>query len=368
MSSSPSISKFEMFALQIMYVGASAGSIYPSYILRSTQGAFWVPIAVWTAGAVVSSWLYGRLLSGLDGEKLLVRLREAIGIVGTCLLSAPLLLFLLLALIVMLRAYTEMVTMTMLPSTPISFLNGIMLAPAALALAGTMPIARAARVFFILTILLSAGLLLVGFSDVSRSLGAPWLRTNGDFLADKQFYSGSFIWMGFVITSMIGPYTKRTARRGWQGYMLALCCALPLILAYIYLPVLTFGRELGQRLTFPFISKMDSVSHYWIVFENLTAIFVSITMLYVLLIMALKMHAAGEMILAVAPRMQARFVYAGIVIAVYTVATALVSWRAMEDMIAFSAVLRLYVMFAFPLLGMAALLYGRQRAGKEGGR
>ncbi|NIK69665.1 MULTISPECIES: GerAB/ArcD/ProY family transporter [unclassified Paenibacillus] len=361
-----SIGGYELFAIQMLYSGAAAGFIYPSFIIRSTDGAYWVPITIWAAGAIVSSWIYSRLLTQLNGEKLLRRIRGSIGVVWTCIICLPILLFFFTAIVIMLRAYSEIVTMTMLPTTPISFLNGMLLAPAALALAGMMPILRTARVFFLLTLLFTLILIIIGLSDVHWTLGAPWIRTNGDFFMDKRFYAGSFMWMGFVITSFIGPYTRQSARKAWSSYFVAILCTLPLISSYIYLPVLTFGRELSERLTMPFISKMDSVSHYWIVFENLTAFYVSITMLYILVIMALKMHAIGEMFSTLWPRANRPVIYAVALLAVYATATLVTSWREIESITVLTIGIRLYVMFVFPLLGMLAVAYGR-RVGKEEG-
>ncbi|WP_336776390.1 GerAB/ArcD/ProY family transporter [Paenibacillus sp. MMO-58] len=355
---------YELFAIQMLYSGASAGFIYPSFIVRSTEGAYWIPITIWAACAIASSWIYSRLLTQLNGEKLFRRIHTSVGVIWTCIICLPVLLFLFTALVIMLRAYTEVITMTMLPTTPISFLNGMLLAPAALALAGMMPIVRAARVFFLLTLLLSLVLLIVGLSDVHWTLGSPWIRTNGDFFFDKRFYAGSFMWMGFVITSFIGPYTPRSARRAWGSYIAAIVCTLPLIAGYIYLPILTFGRDLSKRLTVPFISKMDTVSHYWILFENLTAFFVSVTMLYILVIMALKMHAIGEMFSTLWPRANRPVIYAGALLAVYAAATLVTSWREIESIVLITIGLRFYVMFVFPLLGILAVAYGR-RVGKE---
>ncbi|WP_336788919.1 GerAB/ArcD/ProY family transporter [Paenibacillus sp. MMO-177] len=357
---------YELLAIQMLYAGASAGFIYPSFIVRSTEGAYWIPLTIWAAGAIVSSWIYSRLLTQLKGEKLLQRIHASIGVVLTCIICLPVLLFLFAALVIMLRAYTEVITMTMLPTTPISFLNGMLLAPAALALSGVMPIVRAARVFFLLTLLLSLVLLIVGLSDVHWTLGAPWIRTNGDFFYDKGFYAGSFIWMGFVITSFIGPYTRQSARVALGSYIIAILCTLPLIASYIYLPIMTFGRDLSKRLTVPVISKMDSVSHYWVLFENLTAIFVSVTMFYILVIMALKMHVIGEMFSTLMPRANRPVIYAGALLAVYAAATLVTSWREIESITIITIGIRLYVMFIFPLLGLLAVAYGR-RAGKDEG-
>ncbi|WP_201007004.1 GerAB/ArcD/ProY family transporter [Paenibacillus glycanilyticus] len=359
------LSGYDMLAIQMLYTGAVAGFIYPNFIIRSTEGAYWIPIVVWAAGALLSSWIFSRLLAQLNGEKLIAGIHASIGGIWTCVICLPVIFFLLTALVVMLRAYTEVITMTMLPTTPIAFLNGMLIAPAILALAGMMPIVRAARVFFLLTLLLTLVLLIVGLSDVHWIVGAPWIRTNGDFLLDKRFYAASYIWMGFVITSLIGPYTRHSAKRNWKMYSAALLCTLPLIMGYIYLPVMTFGRELSKRLTFPFISKMDSISHYWILFENLTAIFVSVTMFYLFIIIALKLHAIGEMVAVIMPRANKRWIHSGAFLVVYASATLLVSWRVVENITILTIGLRLYVMFVFPLLGLLALAYGR-RAGKEG--
>ncbi|RKP58211.1 hypothetical protein D7Z26_01550 [Cohnella endophytica] len=355
---------YEMLAIQMLFSGAAAGFIYPSFLIRSTEGAYWIPIAVWTAGALLSSWLYSRMLARLEGRKLVSAIRSSVGLVWTSVLFLPVILFLIGALIVMLRAYSEIITMTMLPTTPISFLNGMLLSSAALALAGIMPIIRAARVFFLMASLFTLALLIIGFSDVNWTLGTPWFRTNGDFLLDNRFYAGSFLWMGFAITSLIGPYTMQSARGAWRSYALALICALPMIAGYVYLPVLTFGRDLSQRLTFPFVTKMDTIYHYWIIFDNLTAIFVSVTMLYVLLIMALKLHALGDTVKTLMPKAKNGFIYLGLFIVVYAAATFLPSWRELEHVIILTVGIRLYIMFIFPLLGMAALIVAQRRGGK----
>jgi|GEM_PF-1093271 len=367
MNKSSTISGYEMVAIQMLYLFASAGFIYPSIILRSTLGSCWIPVAVWACAALLSSWLYRSLLSRLNGERLIARLRQAAGFGWTVILCLPVLLFLAGATGIVLRAYSEIITMTMLPTTPISFLNGMLLAPAALALAGMMPIVRTARVFFMLSILMTLLLMLVGLSDVHWALGKPWLRTDGDFLLNKRFYAGSYLWMGFVITSLIGPYSAGTVRRVWKSYALAIVCGFPLVLAYIYLPILTFGVELNRHLTFPFVSKMDSIYHYWIAVENLAAVFVSVTMFYVLILMALKLHALGETFKALAPRVPSGVIYAGLVVVVYTFATVLSSWRALEDVVLYTAGVRLYTLFGFPLLGIAILAAGKKRQTKKNG-
>jgi len=359
----PSLTGYDMFSIQVLFFGASAGFIYPSMIVRSTTGAYWVPLVVWAAVALLSCLLYSKLLGRLQEGKLIDRLCQSAGIPAALIICLPQLIFIFGALVVMLRAYSELITMTMLPTTPITFLNGMLLAPGALALAGMMPIARAARVLYLISTLLSVCLMLIGFSDVKWTLGGPWLFTNGDFLMIRNFYSGSFIWMGFVFTALIGSYNPRISGRYRKSYIYALLLSFPMIAGFIYLPVMTFGRELTRHLTLPYISKMDSVYHYWVVFENLTALFVSVTMLYVLLVMALKLHALGESVKSLFPRANPIWIYGIVVLLVYASASALPSWRAVEGTIFYTLGLRLYALFGFPLLGLA-LLSVRERKRK----
>jgi spore germination protein KB len=365
MDKSAKLRRYDMFALQLLYFGASAGFIYPSFLARSTTGSYWIPLAVWSAGAIVCSWLYAKLLSQLEGKKLLEELKRHVGPALAGLLCLPMLIFLLGALIIMLRAYSEIITMTMLPTTPILFLNGMIIAPALLACAGFMPIIRSAKVLVLVAVSISLMLLLLGLSDVDWTLGIPWARTNGDFVLDKQFYAGSFLWMGFVVTSLIGSYSRQSAKVAWQGYLIALISALPLVAGYIYLPVLTFGRELSRRLTVPFVSKMDSIYHYWVIIENLAAVFVAATLLYILIVIALKLRALGEFIRTFLPRTGNKLVYLVLSLAVFAAATLLPSWRDVELLLFMTAGVRLYVMFVFPVLGIVVLHAAKKRQAAE---
>ncbi|GBF73950.1 spore germination protein [Paenibacillus sp. 598K] len=361
MDKSSKLGGYEHFVIHLLYFGSTAGFIYPSFLTRSTAGSYWVPLVVWCAAAVVCSWLYALLLSRLQGRRLLTELKRSVGWAPAILLCLPLFVSLLGALVVMLRSYAEVITMTMLPTTPIAFLNGMILAPALLASAGVMPIVRSAKVLVLFAVPASVTLLILGWSNLDWSMGIPWARFNGDFIRNNQFYAGSCLWMGFVITALIQPYSHRSVAVAWRAYGLALLCALPMIAGYIYLPVLTFGRELTSQLTVPFVSKMDSIYHYWVIVENLGAIFVTVSLLYVLVILALKLHVLNETVRTFLPPRSSKMTGAVLVLAVFLTATFIPSWRDVELVMVLTAGLRLYVMFVFPLLGIALLhLAGRR--------
>lgn len=365
MRSGKSLSGYEQFALQFLFFGASAGFVYPSLLINSTKGAYWFPLAAWAVAALLSCWLYSCLLARLQGRELVGMLNDSLGKLGSGLLLAPVFLFIAGSLTVMLRAYSELITMTMLPTTPLLFLNGMIVAAGALAWAGALPIARAAKVLLLFGAIFSFSLLAAGISECKWSLGGPWLRTNGDFFGNKHFYAGSFIWMGFVFTALTGKYTPESSRRYRKSYTAAIAVGALWSASFIYLPVLTFGPELSRRLTFPYVSKMDSIYHYWIVFENMTAIFISVTMFYVLLVMAMKLHALGESVKSLFPAFKSSWIYVVLSVLFYAAASAIPSWRDLEHQAFNSIGLRMYTMFGFPALGLGSLLLKRKRLEKR---
>lgn len=354
-------SGYDLFALHILYIGVAASFIYPSFMIRSTTGSYLYPLAVWVVVALISAFVYRMLLSNLNGISLVEELRASIGVWFASALCLPLLLAVLVSAITILRAYSEIMTMTMLPTTPIFFLNGLLIAPVLLSYAGIMPIIRSAKVFFLVAIILCWALQLVGISDVKWHLGQPWFTTTGDFFLNRDFYAGSFLWMGFAISSMLGAYTPQAARMAWRSYALALLVSIPAIAGFFYFPVLTFGREFSRQLTVPFVSKMDSIYHYWIIVDNLAALFVSAVMLHILIVLAIKQYFLEYIIRKLMPSADRRLLSILGFLLVYGGATWLPSWRSMEHFLTLGVALRGYVLILFPLLVMAALHIARRR-------
>ncbi|SET21157.1 GerAB/ArcD/ProY family transporter [Paenibacillus sp. NFR01] len=353
MNKTPALSRYSLYVMQSLYFGGSAGYLYPSLIIRSTDSAFWVPIVVWALLAAGGACLYSLAL-GRVSLPMIPALRNHCGRILSILLALPLLLFIGGAIIVLLRGYTEMITMTMLPRTPIAFLNGILLVPVLMASAGIMPIVRAARVFFLLTLMLSTVLMLLSFSDLDFSLGRPWLRTDGHFLGDAAFYASSYLWTGYVFTALLGSYTGVALRKFWQPSFLSICCAMPYLLGVVYLPVLTFGPELSRQLILPYVSKLDSVYHYWIILENLTAVLLSNMMIYVLFVLSLKLHVMGQMLQDFFPSWRKRWIFGTLGVVMYTASVMIPSWAALIHLLHLMTGLRLYAMFGFPLLALTA--------------
>ena len=359
------ISRYEQMTLQLVYFGSSLSFTYPAMIIASTKDAYWAPFVAWAVFGILSAWIYSRLLAGTRGKGLLESLIQAMGMVPTLVIAAPVIIFIAVSLIISVRTYAEIITMTMLPSTPIPFLTGMLIPSIALAYTGILSIVRAARALFLISSAIIFLLMCVGFSDTSWITGGPWLRISGDFFARKEFYAASFAWMGYIFTSLIGTYTPQAAKSFFQTYVISVLIAILLCAGYIYLPLVTFGPEMSKHLELPFISKMDSIYHYWIIFENLTAFFVSVAMFYLLVVLSLKMRALGEAVKSLFPRWGVLWIYGCFFVLLYAGSNLIPSWEVLKDSYYWSSGLRIYTMFGFPLLALAGYKLGMKVKRKE---
>lgn len=117
----------------------------------------------------------------------------------------------------------------------------------------------------------------------------------------------------------------------------------------MYLPVLTFSAEMSRNLTLPYISKMDSVNHYWLIVENLTAVFISTSMLYLILALSLMLHCFVTALKAMFPSWNEKTLYLLIGAATYAFTFFITSWNGIEKSVEWDSPFRLYLMFLFPL-------------------
>lgn len=359
------LTAYELFSLQALYAGAYAGLIYPSLIINSTIGPLWIPILIWAAASAASGLLYMRLVLQLNGQSMIPFAAGLIGKPIALLLMLPVLLFIFGALTVMLRSYTELVSMTLLPTTPMPFMNGMILVPAGLAMAGIMPIIRSARVLLLLALGMIVLLLAVGVSGTRWELAGPWIGPTWDFFAKRDFYGGSFVWMGCIYIAIIVPFSSKQAKLFQKSFWLALAMTVLLVVSFIYIPVMTFGREMSRALSFPFVSKMDSIYQYWIIFENLTAVFLSAALMCILLILALKLKSIECILKGIWPKLSSKWIIMISAAIVFFISLLIPEWRNIERWLFNSAFLRLYAMFVFPAALFAAIYIKQGKAGKS---
>lgn len=343
------ISMPQFFVLQIMVFGAISFYLHPFYIINATEKSYWIPILIWMLLALFGAWLFSRMMALHPGMDAFSITRQQLGWPGVILFTLPLILFIWRAMIIMIRAHTEIISMTILHTTPQWLLNGVILISVFLASGGLVPIVRTAGIFLLVSFPLSVILTLLGMSDIDLKLGKPWIHMSGDFLTSSKFYASSCIWVGYLYYSACGKYAKKPGKL-WKAYAVAAVCFLPLIAGSVYLPVLTFSAEMSRNLTLPYISKMDSVGHYWLIVENLTAVFISTSMLYLILAIALMLHCFVTALRTIFPKWNEKLLYILTGALTYGSTFFIPSWNWIEKSLEWDSPFRLYLMFAFPLV------------------
>nr|WP_145159928.1 GerAB/ArcD/ProY family transporter [Paenibacillus terrae] len=342
------ISMPQYFVLQMMVFGAISFHVYPWLVLQSTTQSYWIPILIWMLLGLLGAWLFSRVLALHQGKDAYTITKLVLGWPGVILFIVPLLWFMWSAMVIIVRAHSEIISMTILHSTPQWFLDGMIFIGVFLAFGGIGSIIRASVLFLLISFPLSVGLVLLGFGDLDFNLGKPWLYTNGDFLTSPKFYTTSFIWAGYLYYAACGRYAKQP-KKLWRPYTVAALCFLPLLAASVYQPALTFSPEMSRILTLPYISKMDSVSYYWLVIENLTAVFIVSSILYLFLLLALILNCIVTAIRAVFPSWNEKLLYVLAGITAYAAIRLIPSWEWIERAVEWDTVLRLYLMYGFPM-------------------
>lgn len=360
MKQSVNINSYQYVVIHIIFFGGMSYFLYPDLSINCTSQAFWVPVVIWVLIAMLGAWLYSRTMAIHPGYDIVEIGILCFGKLGALIVLIPLFLFWFNSIVLMVRMHAELVTMTMLPTTPPWFLSAILVVPLFSASGGIRSIVRSAGIFVVVAVPLSLLMNVNALEHIDFKLGKPWLKPNGDFLFNTDFYASSYVWVGFIYIAVIGKFSSDPMKL-WKPYVMAAFCFLPFILAGVLLPLLTFGPEFTRQLTFPYVTKMDSIDSYWILFEDYTAVFVSTTMIYVVSTISLMYFCLGQGIQSFFPNWNKKVVFPMLGILTYIAALAIPSWNWMVQALVWETPLRLYLSWGLPLFILSINAWKRRR-------
>lgn len=186
------VSYYQYAVLQIIFFGSMSYFLYPDLLVNSTNQAFWIPVLVWMLAAILGSWLYSLTLAILPGRDIVEIGIHCFGKLGALIILSPLFLFWFNSIVLIVRMHAELITMTMLPTTPPWFLSAIQVVPLFLAWGGIRSIARSAGIFLVVSVPLSLLINVYALEHIDLTLGKPWFKSNGDFLGSRDFYASSY--------------------------------------------------------------------------------------------------------------------------------------------------------------------------------
>lgn len=354
------LSDGQYFILQLAVFGATSYFLYPYLILHTDGGSYWMPMITGLIAGIIGARLFSGMMAQHPGLDAFAVVKRVLGWPGLLLFALPYSWYAWRAMTMIARAHAEIVSMTILHTTPLWLLHCTIPIATLLAAGGVASIGRTAAVFVMVGIPLTVGITLLGLSNLDFTLHEPWRATDFSYLGSQTFYTSSFVWVGFLYLSSCGDHSRSPGTL-WKPYAAAALCFLPVLAGAIYLPVLTFGVGFAKALTFPFLSKLDSISHYWLVIENLTAVFLSVVILLVILTLSLMLHSLAAALRALLPFLPLRFAYAVVGAGTYVSALLIPSWRWIEKGIWTDTPVRIYLVLFPSAVWLWSRLAGRRR-------
>ncbi|CAI6076415.1 GerAB/ArcD/ProY family transporter [Cohnella sp. JJ-181] len=353
------LSETQYVFLMLGVFGSKSFFLYPNLILHTAGGSYWMPILTGLALGVLGAWSFAKLLALHPGLDAFAVVKRSLGWPGLLLFALPFGWYLWRDMMLIARAHVEIISMTVLHTTPLWVLHCIIWVALFLAMGGIASITRAAAVFVVVGVPLIVGLTLLGLSDLQFTLHEPLRSSDAAYLGSKNFYASSYVWVGFLYFASSAQHARRPGRL-WRPFAAAALCFLPIIAGAVYLPVLTFGVGFSKALSFPFLSKMDSISHYWLVVENLTAVFISAAILFVILTIGLMMHCFVTALRTMLPMLPGRYAYLAVGAGTYVSALLIPSWKWIENGVWMDTPVRLYLVLLVPLFLLLARLRERR--------
>ncbi|MDC3412929.1 GerAB/ArcD/ProY family transporter [Terrihalobacillus insolitus] len=334
--------------IQTVFFGGMSFFLYPELVASSTNQAYWIPVLFWFLISLFGAYVYSKMMKPYPRKNIVEISILLIGRKLSFLLLFPLLLFWFNSVALMIRAHAELVNMTMLTMTPTWVLSCLFVIPLIGAIGGITSIVRTLSVYSLICVPLVFGITILGFQDLDYHLGKPWFDSSIDFLTSPEFYASSYIWVGFIYCGIIGKYTEKVGEL-WKSYFWATLCFLPIVFTIVLFPILTFGPEMTQSITFPYVLKMASVDNYYLIVESLTAVYISSVMIYVIGTISFIYYCIGKAIHDFFPKWEEKkilFIIGGLS---YMVALLIPSWDWLRQGVVIESPLRLFVAFLLPL-------------------
>lgn len=337
----------------VVYLLTHVGLIffmYPTDIIESLEAGHWSAILLGFAIHVVLLGIYLKGL-GFCATRNVIDIFMGVGRWFAVVFLFPVALYFAMIIMITVRAYSEIVTLIFLDSTPLWAIMVLLLVVSALTAAfGVDAIFRTG----VLTALLFSPALLLVFSLSFQNADWRYMFPLIDeraatfsyvfsqpYLLSFFAFTGGFMFLGFIPSSI--PYKPRNV-------LFASAALLPLFLLSVYVPLLTFGQNAASLLQFPFITAVDTVNVSWLMFDRITLFFLLSLVGFTVIYLSLVMWKTSLMIRSVFSFMPPVTTVLLLAASVLLICLYIPDWHSVERLLWWNTILRLYVMLGVPLI------------------
>ncbi|MFD0588109.1 GerAB/ArcD/ProY family transporter [Paenibacillus sp. GCM10027627] len=334
----------------MMYLITHMGLIfflYPADIIDSVYQGQWYPILLGFAFHLTVVIVFMKGMS-LFGELDLVDSLRTAGNWAAILLLLPVAIYLLLACVITVRAYSDIVTIVFLSNTPLWAIMALVLTISSfMATLGIEAMFRTAILLFIIFIPLALFVIIASFQNADWMYMLPHLDRDTlstafvlkrPFLKSLFAFGGAYLFLGFV-----QPYF--TFKRRYVVF--SSLVLLPFFLISVYVPILTFGQDTVQLFHFPYIMTIDTISIDWLMFDRISLFFLLSMITFAILFVAMVMWKAVRIIRftsTVSPKIVIPIAGASI----FAVCLQVPDWSHVDALLWWNTIFRLYVLILIP--------------------
>lgn len=320
--------------------------LYPANIIGSTDEAHWIPIFI---GAlfhilVVSAYLKG--LSFFPGRDIIDIYSKA-GILVKILFLLPIFAYFIMAIIISIRAYSEIITIVFLSNTPLWAIMLLLLAITCyMAIKGLEAIFRTGLVIAFLFLPLIIFVMAYSFQNVDWNYIYPAWNTDFSFFEKQDFLNSFFaIGGGYLFLGFVQPYFSYKKKKVFLGIALVVPC----FFLSVYVPLLTFGQATASTFFFPFVMTLDAINITWLMFDRVTIFFLLSLITFIMLFLSLVMWKAVSIAHSFLPIARPSYLVFFFTCSIFLICLFIPNWSDVEKLFSWNTFLRFYVLITVPL-------------------
>ncbi|KMJ58854.1 hypothetical protein AB685_07190 [Bacillus sp. LL01] len=347
----------------IIYVLTHLGLIfflYPADIIGSTEEAHWIPVTIGVILHIAVVSLYMRGLAFFPGKNI-IEIYTRSGNVLKVVFLLPIFAYFIMAIIITLRAYSEIITIVFLTNTPLwAIMLLFLVITCFLAMKGVETILRTGVLIAFLFLPLIFFVMIYSFQNVDWNYIFPIWNDDFSFIKN-QIYLNSFfaIGGGFLFLGFVQPYFTFQRKK----VLLGIAFVIPCFFLSVYVPLLTYGQATASTFFFPFVMTLDAINITWLMFDRVTIFFLLSLITFIMLFLSLVMWKAVKIANAFLPFAKHSYLVLFFSTIIYLICLWIPNWSDVEKLFSWNTLLRFYVLITVPLslycLGMWSKRRGR---------
>ncbi|MDD9268291.1 GerAB/ArcD/ProY family transporter [Paenibacillus sp. GCM10023248] len=349
----------------LMYVLTHLGLIfflYPEDIISSTNKGHWVVILIGIAihFAVIATYMKG--LSYFPRWDI-IRIYRSAGKGIALLFLVPILLYLFVVTVLSVRAYSEVITIIFLSSTPLWAIMLLLLVLSTyIASKGVETLFRTGVLLSILFLPLTLFIVITSFQNMDWNYALPIFDLDLSFVAKPSFYQSFFAFSGgFLFLGYLQPYFTYQRNK----VLLAAAALIPFFIFSVYIPLLTFGESTAFTLHFPFVVVVDTLSINWLMFDRVTMFFLLSLITFIMLFISLTLWQINRMLSQSLPFIKPVYLLLSLSVVVFSFCLMIPDWKMVEKLLWWNTPLRLFVFVTVPLSVLLLGLRAKRKVSHE---